>query len=87
MFLISVRSCSVKFEFYTRNDSHKQSSLLDTMFIYIFFLELQENIYKKVEKIDYPSASFTGRRIVGFGDLSIDIFLELRSHFGSRILP
>ena len=40
-------------------------------------LDLQENIYKQVEKIDYPSAGFAGRRIVDTGDLSIDIFLKL----------
>ena len=37
MFLIGVRSFSDKFEFYTRNHSHKQSSLLDTIFNYIFY--------------------------------------------------
>ena len=37
-------------------------------------LDLQEHIYRQVEKTDYPSASFTGRRVVGFVDLSIDIF-------------
>ena len=36
MFLIGFRSFSDKFEFYTRNHSHKQSSLLDTIFNYIF---------------------------------------------------
>ena len=37
-------------------------------------MDLQENIYGKVEKIDYPSAGFAGRRIVDFKDLRIDIF-------------
>ena len=37
MFLIGFRSFSDKFEFYTRNHSHKQSSLLDTIFNYIFY--------------------------------------------------
>ena len=39
-----------------------------------FILDLQENIYKQVEKTDYPSAGE-----VGFGDLSIDIFLEVQN--------
>ena len=37
MFLIGFRRCSDKFEFYTRNHSHKQSSILDTIFNYIFY--------------------------------------------------
>ena len=37
MFLIGVRSFSDKFQFYFRNHSHKQSSLLDTMFEYMFY--------------------------------------------------
>ena len=66
-------------QLHTRNHSHKQSGLLDTIFNYIFILDLQEHIYKKVEKTDYPSAGFAGRRIVGFGDLSIDMFLEVQN--------
>ena len=56
-------------------------------------LDLLESIYKKVKKNDYPSAGFAGRRVVGFGDLSIDIFLEVHNqnysahgvHFRSKI--
>ena len=33
---------------------HKQYSLLDTIFNYIFILDLQEHIYKNIEKSDYP---------------------------------
>ena len=43
-------------------------------------LDLQENIYKLVEKIDDPSA---GRRIVDFWDLSIDISLEVQNQKSS----
>ena len=50
MFFIGFRSCSDKFDFYTRNHSHKQSSLLDTIFNYIFILDLHDNIYRQVEK-------------------------------------
>ena len=42
-------------------------------------LDLQENIYRQVEKIDYPSAGFAGRQIMDFWDLSIDIFLEVQN--------
>ena len=35
-------------------------------------MHLQDNIYKRVRKTDYEA----GRRAVGFGILSIDIFLE-----------
>ena len=45
----------------------------------LFILDLQEHIYRKVEKTDYPSAGFAGRRTVDFGDLSIDIVLELQN--------
>ena len=41
-------------------------------------LDLQENIYKKVKKTYYMSAGFAGRHVVGFGDLNIDIFLEVQ---------
>ena len=49
-------------------------------------MDLQENIYKEVEKIDYPSAGFAGRRIVDFKDLNIDIFLEVHNQKYSWIL-
>ena len=39
----------------------------------------EKNIYRKVEKIHYPSAGFAGRRIVDFKDCSIDIFLEIQN--------
>ena len=61
------------------NEAHKQCSLLDTIFNYIFFiLDLQENIYKKVRETYYMSAGFAGQHVVDFGDLNIDIFLEVQ---------
>ena len=45
----------------------------------LFILELQEHIYRKVEKIDYPLAGEAGQGIIVFWDLSIDIFLELQN--------
>ena len=44
-----------------------------------FISDLQEHIYKQVWKTDYPSAGFAGRQVVGFWDLSIDIFLEVQN--------
>ena len=41
-------------------------------------LDLQENIYKQVKKTHYMSACFAGQHVVGFEDLSIDIFLEVQ---------
>ena len=45
-----------------------------------FILDLQENIYTKVKKTYYMSAGFAGRHVVGFGDLSIDVFLEVQDN-------
>ena len=44
-----------------------------------FILDLQENIYKKVKKAYYMPAGFAGRHVVGLGDLSIDVFLEVQN--------
>ena len=49
-------------------------------------LDLQEHIYRKVEKIDYPSAGFAGGRIVDFWDLSIDISLEVQKQKSNQML-
>ena len=49
-------------------------------------LDLQGNIYKQVEKIDYPSAGFAGRWIVDFWDFSIDMFLEVKNEKKSNIV-
>ena len=51
----------------------------EIQYLTIFFiLDLQEHIYRQVEKTDYPSAGSAGRWIVGLGDLSVDIFLEVQ---------
>ena len=68
-----------KFKFPTRNEAHKQYSLVDTIFNYTSILDLQGNIYRQVEETDYPSAGFAGRRIVGLGDLRIDTSLEVQN--------
>ena len=44
-----------------------------------FILDLQENIYKQVKKTYYMSAGFAGRHVVNFGDLIIDVFLEVQN--------
>ena len=44
-------------------------------------MDLQEDIYKKVRITDE-----TGRQVVGFGDLSTDIFLEVQSKTYNQIL-
>ena len=64
--------------FYTINEAHKQYSLLDTTFNYIFILDLQENMYTKVKTTPYMSAGFAGRHVVDLGDLNIDMFLEVQ---------
>ena len=51
-----------------------------------FILDLQENIYNKVKKIVYMSAGFAGRHVMGFEDLSIDVFLEVQNTKYSLIL-
>ena len=41
-------------------------------------MDLQEAIYKKVQKTYYMSAGFAGRHVVGSGDLSIGVFLAVQ---------
>ena len=47
---------------------------------------LQENIYRKVKKTYYMSGGFAGRHVVGFGDFSIDVFLEVQNQTNTQIL-
>ena len=42
-------------------------------------LDLKEHIYTKLQKTYYMSANFAGRHVVGFGDLSIDVFLGVQN--------
>ena len=51
-----------------------------------FILDLQESIYKQIKNTYYMSASFAGRHVAGFGDLSIDVFLEVPNQRYSEIL-
>ena len=51
----------------------------EIQYVTIFcMLDLQENIYQKV-KTTYMSAGFAGRHVVGSGDLSVGIFLEVQN--------
>ena len=49
-------------------------------------LDLQENIHKKIKKTFYMSAGLASRRVVGFEDLSIDVFLEVQNQKCTQIL-
>ena len=53
-------------------------SLCIYTFIYLFIWDLQENIYKQVKITYYMSTGFAGQHVVGFGHLSIDVFLEVQ---------
>ena len=48
------------------------------MSLYLFILDLQENIYKKVQKTYYMLAGSAGQHVVSLWDLNIDIFLEVQ---------
>ena len=42
--------------------------------------DLQDNILEQVKKTYYyTSDGFAGQHVVGFGDLSIDVFLDVQS--------
>ena len=58
----------------TINEAHKQYSLLDTVFNCIVYLGPPGTYFQKIKETYYMSASFAGRHVVGFGDLSIDLF-------------
>ena len=49
-------------------------------------LHLQDKIYKDVKKTYYVSPGFDHRHVVGLGDLSIDVFLEVQNKEYSQIL-
>ena len=51
-----------------------------------FSLDFQENIYKQIKKTYYMSVGFAGRHVVGFEELSIDVFLEVQDKRYSQIL-
>ena len=60
--------------FWTINEAHKQYSLLDTIFNYIFYLGPPgKHLYLS------PKAHFTGRHGVGFLDFVIDVFLDVQN--------
>ena len=63
--------------------------LFQIQYLKIFvILDLQEHIYRKLEKANYQSAGFAGKQIVGYGDLRIyinsPIKIGLWLSFGER---
>ena len=64
------------------NESHRQYSVVGTIFNYTVILNIQEHICKKIKTIYCMSAG----DVVGIGDLSIDVFLEVQSKRYSQIL-
>ena len=59
--------------------AHKQYSLLDTTFKYIFDVGPPGTHLYKVKATYYMLAGFAGRHVVGFEDLSIRVFLEFQN--------
>ena len=49
-------------------------------------MDLQENTYRKIKKTYYMSAGFAGQHVVGFGDLSIEVFVEVHNQKYRQIL-
>ena len=49
-------------------------------------MEFQENSYERVEKTNYMWAGVAGQHVVGFGDVSIDLFLEVPNEGYCQIL-
>ena len=69
-----------QFGFYTIKVTHKQFSLLDTIFSDIFYfgpVGKHLMIYKQIQNTYYMPAGLTGRHAVGFGDSSIDVAAEV----------
>ena len=72
--------------FFTRNEAREQHSLLDTIFDYIlYFGSPGKHLYLSLQTY-YMSAGFAGRHVVGVGDLSTDVFLEVQSKRYSQML-
>ena len=64
--------------FYIINEAHKQYSLLDTTFNYIFYLEPPgKHLYLSLQN-PLHVAGEAGRCVVGFIDCFIDVFLEVQ---------
>ena len=60
------------------NEAHKQYSLLDTIFDYIFYFGPPGTHFYLSPQNHYMSAGEADRHVVGFLDLFIDIFLEVQ---------
>ena len=64
--------------FYTRNEAHKQYSLLDTIFNYIFYLGPPGKYLYLSPQNPLHVGREAGRHVVGFLYFFIDIFLEVQ---------
>jgi hypothetical protein len=53
------------------NEAHKQYSLLDTTLAISSIWDLQENIYRQIQKTFYMAAGEAGQHAVGIGDLCL----------------
>ena len=71
------------FDFYVGVSVHKQYSQLDTIFNYMFHFGPPGKYLQKSLKNRPPVGR---RRVVGLGDLSIDILLEVQNETYSQIL-
>ena len=54
--------------------------------LFVCILDLQNKQYKQANKTHYMSAGFAGQHVVGFGDLSADVFLEVQNKRYSQLL-
>ena len=61
-------------------------SIRNNIWLYILILDPQENIYKQIKKTYHMSASFAGRHVKGFEDLSINVLLEVQNNKYNQIL-
>ena len=77
---------SLEVYLFTRNEAQEQHSLLDTIFDYIFDFGPPGKYQYKIKTTYYTAGGFACRHLVGSGDLSIDIFLEVQNQRYSWIL-
>ena len=71
------------------NEAHKQYNLSDTIFNHIFDFGppgKHLRFYTKIKQTYYMSAGVASQCVIGFGDLSIDVFLDAQNQRYSQIL-
>ena len=83
VFFLGFGSFPWKCNYFTRNETQEQHSLSDTIFEYIFdFPPVQYFI----NFLFSCSAGDTGRHVVGFLDLFINVFLEVQDKTYSKLV-